>query len=224
MNTRETTPPRFVIGAGDARALKQKLLPDKLSCAPSSVKVANATAIAAVNAAITADGQMRAAQEEAKRAVSIDASADREAVAAGRELPPENARVKATEALHTCARRNTAAQAEARDSVTLLMRAISKHRVTWMDEQRSTIEAIEADAREQVAALTQTLSDLEKERHVLRGLETFPVQGSLHGVQFAALVQETNPALIAVREVIDPVQRDPVRNSAPTSRRTLGEK
>jgi hypothetical protein len=224
MSTIETPPPRFVIGVGDARSLRKHLLPDKLSCAPSSVKVANETATKAVNAAITANRQMREAQEEAKRAVSIDASADREAIASGRELPKENARIKATEALRTCARRNEATQAEARDSVTLLMRAISKHRVQWEKEQKAVIEVAEADTRDQLAALTQTLSDLEKERHVLRGLQSFPAQGSLHGVQFAPLVHETNPALIAVREVIDPIQRDPVRNSAPTSRRTLGEK
>jgi hypothetical protein len=221
MSTIDTPPPRFVIGARD---LDQLLLPDKLSCAPSSVKVANETAVAAVAAARDANAQMRAAQTEAKRAVSVDASADREAIAAGRELPKENARIKATEALRTCARRYEATQAEARDSVILLMRAISKHRGQWEKEQKATIEVAEADAREQLAALTQTLSDLEKERHVLRGLMELPVQGSLHGVQFAALVQETNPHIVAVGELIDPVQRDPARLPGPVSRRVLGEK
>jgi hypothetical protein len=222
MSTIDTPPPRFVIGARD---LSQLLLPDKLSCCPSSVKVANDEAIKAVEAARTAEWEMRAAQAEAKRAVSIDASADREAVAAGQPLPPENARIKATEALHTCARRNEATQAEARDSVILLMRAISKHRGQWTKEQIATIQVAEAEAREQLELLTRTLDVLDRERHVLRGLETFPTQGSLHDVKFAALVQTTSPHIVGVRELIDPPAQGNTlaSNSAPMSKRDFGQ-
>jgi hypothetical protein len=129
------TPPRFVIGLRD---LDQLLLPPKLSCVPSSVKVANETATAAVNAATTANMEMRAAQTETKRAVSIDASAD------AKQSPQAS--------------------------------------------------------------------------HSRR------VQGSLHDVKFTAPVQPTNQHIVGIRELIDPIERDPVRNSAPTSRRTLGEK
>jgi hypothetical protein len=224
MSTNGETPtenPRYVISGGDVRNLRPLLLPDKLSCCPGPVKHANEVAVDAVAKARTAGANLRAARDEAERAPAIDAAADKSAVALGLPLPERGAGAAAREAMRDCARRSAAQDGAARDAVTMLLRQIHKHRVTWMDEQRSTIEAIEDEAREQHERLTRTLADLARERQVQAMLELFPEQGSVFQVRFDVPIS-TPPELTALKELIDATQREPARPQGPVSKMTLG--
>jgi hypothetical protein len=222
MSTTDTPPPRFVIGGGDVRNLRRLLLPDKLSCCPGPVKHANEVAVDAVAKARTAAGELRAARDEAERAPAIDAAADKSAVALGLPLPERGAGAAAREAMRDCARRSAAQDGAARDAVTILLRTIHKHRVTWMDEQRSTIEAIEDEAREQLERLTRTLTDLARERTIETEVREFPTQGSVYSVRFDIPISP--PAeLEVIRQLIEEPHRPPARLPGPTSKRTWKE-
>jgi hypothetical protein len=214
----DTPPPRFVIGGRDLREL---LLPDRLSCCPGPVKHANEAATDAVAQARKAARELRAARDEAERAPAIDAAADKSAVALGRPLPERGAGAAAREAMRDCARRAEAQDGAARDAVTVLLRQIHKHRITWADEQAATIQAIETEASDQLQLLARTLDDLARERAVQAALKVFPTQGSVFEVRFNTPTS-TPPELNALKELIEQPQRTPARPQGPTSKTTLG--
>jgi hypothetical protein len=202
------------------------LLEDDLSAIPREVETANALAVAAWESLQQAMVQLRHARAEQKLAPSLDASADAAAIAAGKELPTERAQHAAREAVQLAARREQAARSHARSTQLELAYCIHKHRVVWISDQTGVVTAAEGECIDLLRQLGVALDALTRERTLLAGLEGFPLGGHLDYARmgrFDAPVTSPEPELAGLKERITPTSSTPTRNSAPMSKRVLGQ-
>jgi hypothetical protein len=125
-----------------------------------------------------ATAQLRHARAEETLSHALDAAADRAAVAAGSEMPPERAQHAAREARQLAARRDEAARSHALGTQLELARTIDKHRVVWVADQGGAVSAAECECLDLLERLGVAYEALAKERVLLSGLEGFPLGGA----------------------------------------------
>ena len=128
--------------------------------------------------------QSRAADAELERAKHVDESADRAAVAAGKELPNTRASVAAAEAARLAARRRDAASAHYRGLMHEYASEVARRRGFSVKELESTIKAMQDNARDLLNQLTRVIDAIQAERWTLGALREFPPQGSLMSIRF----------------------------------------
>jgi hypothetical protein len=204
------------------------LLEDDLSAIPKEVEAANAKAVAAWESHQTAMVQLRHARNEQNLAPSLDKAADAAAIAAGKALPEQRALTATSKAVELCARREQGARTLARNSQLELAYTINKHRPVWVSEQGAVCTVARDECLDLVERLGVAHAALTRERVLLDGLKDFPQGGALDYCRMGRLnapVVGTPPELEALRQAIDPTTRGNTlaSNSAPTSRRTLGQ-
>jgi hypothetical protein len=204
------------------------LLEDDLSAIPKEVEAANAKAVAAWDGHRTALVQLRSARDEQNLAPHLDAIAGASAIAAGKELPTERAQNATSEAVTLCARREQGARTLARDAQLELAYAINKHRVVWTGEQSAVCTVARDECLDLVRQLGVALDALTRERVLLDGLKDFPQGGALDYTRMGRInapVMAPSADLQAIREAINPTTQGNTlaSNSAPTSRRVLGQ-
>jgi hypothetical protein len=141
-------------------------------------------------------------------------------------MPPERAQHAAREARQLAARRDEAARSHALGTQLELARTIDKHRVVWVADQGGAVSAAECECLDLLERLGVAYEALAKERVLLSGLEGFPLGGALNYTRMGRInppVTSPAPEFATIRERISPTSSTPARNSAPMSKRTLGQ-
>ena len=146
---------------------------------PKQVLVANTAAMEAVAADEQAAAEFRAARADVQAAGAIDRSRDREALAAGREMPTERVEVEAQRAVTFAARRAEAARGIADEAVLELARQINAARPEWQPRA----DAAAADIRGEILNLCDRIDEafvsLATAEAVARALGEWVGQGVL---------------------------------------------
>jgi hypothetical protein len=224
MPTNPETPPdaKFML----REPVRSILLADNLSACPPEVQAANTEAVSKWDAHQAAIVQLRHARTEQDLAAGLDRAADTAAIAAGKEMPAERAQQATSEAVQIAARREQAARSLARSTQLALAHCMHKNKTVWVADQGGVVTAAQDKCLDLLERLGVAYAALTRERVLLSGLQGFPLGDHLDYTRmgrYDAPVSAPLADLEALKEAISPTSSTPTRNSAPTSKRTLGQ-